>query len=223
MKIDLNKVDYNPFKHKNFDICICGAGVAGITIALNLSKKLNICLLEAGGFEYSDESQEVYQGNSVGQEYFDLMATRLRYWGGTSNQWEGWCRPLDSYDFELKDYVKYSGWPIKRKDLDPYLEKAKSILDISTKDKENPTDNTENNINIKPFFGLSPQRLPDFKEIEFWFSSPTRFGQKYIEELKNTNNINCILNANVTDIILSENLARINAVKVKTIMGNPSR
>jgi choline dehydrogenase-like flavoprotein len=217
--IDLNTVDTNPFEHKKFDICICGAGVAGITLALNLSEKLNICLLEAGGFDYSDESQEIYQGGNIGQEYFDLMATRLRYFGGSTNHWEGWCRPLDSHDFEFKDHVKHSGWPIKREDLDPYMEQTKSILDIAKKEPGASINDSEKNKRIKPFFDLPPQKFPEFNEIDFWFSSPTRFGQKYKDLLKNSNNISCILNANVTDITLSENLSRVDAVKVQNYKG----
>ena len=214
MIIDLNEVDPIFFQNKNFDICICGAGVAGITLALNLSKNLNVCLLEAGGLEYSDESQKLYQGNSVGEQHTDLMTSRLRFLGGTSNHWQGWCRPLDSYDFEKKDYVEHSGWPIKRKDLAPYLDEAKSILDIFKNENAPPKGETGNDSKIKPVFGLSPKESPDLKEIDFWFSRPTRFGHKYQEELKNQKNISCILNANVTDIALSENLARVNTVQV---------
>lgn len=48
MIVDLNNVTSDPFKGKKYDVCICGAGVAGITIARKLSKRLNIILLEAG-------------------------------------------------------------------------------------------------------------------------------------------------------------------------------
>jgi len=130
MLVDLNEIDSDPFRENKFDICIIGAGVAGITLALKLSQKLNVVLIEAGGLEYSDDSQAVYKGMSIGQEYYDLIATRLRYFGGTSNHWAGWCRPLDSYDFKPKSYLEFSGWPIERRDLDPYLKEAESILDI---------------------------------------------------------------------------------------------
>jgi len=99
---DLNEANSDPFKTKVFDVCICGAGFAGITLALKLSQKLNVVLLEAGGLQYSERSQSVYQGSIVGREYFPLWASRLRYFGGTSNHWTGWCTPLDPIDFEPK-------------------------------------------------------------------------------------------------------------------------
>ena len=141
--IDLNKVTSDPFKDKKYDVCICGAGVAGITLARKLSKRLNVILLEAGDYGYSSESQEVYLGKSIGRGYFHLTATRLRFFGGTSNHWTGTCRPLDKEDFNRKSYVEYSGWPIGRSDLDPYLEETKSILDIAPEGKETGAVSTE--------------------------------------------------------------------------------
>ena len=73
MIIDLNEVENDPFQNTNFDICICGGGVAGITLALNLSKKFNVALLEASGFEYSQDSQDVYGGRNIGHAYYDTL------------------------------------------------------------------------------------------------------------------------------------------------------
>ena len=40
------------------DVCIAGAGAAGITIARELmGSGLKVCLLEAGGFELDNENQ----------------------------------------------------------------------------------------------------------------------------------------------------------------------
>ena len=58
------------------------------------------CLLESGGLEYDAATQELYRGRNVGRKYFDLDACRLRYFGGTTNHWAGWCRPLNAIDFE---------------------------------------------------------------------------------------------------------------------------
>ncbi|MBI5409240.1 MAG: GMC family oxidoreductase [Nitrospirae bacterium] len=208
MIIDLNNIKSDPFQNKVFDICICGGGVAGITLAVNLSKQFNVALLEAGGFEYSEESQEVYKGRIIGREYYPLEETRMRFFGGSSNVWAGFCRPLDYYDFEPKKYVEYSGWPINRNDLDPYLEKAKSILDIPD-DKEAPKDQFTHLLN----------KSADFKKIDFWFSKPTNFGEKFGNEITNAENILCCLNANVTDIILSEDLSRVKKIKVQNYAG----
>jgi choline dehydrogenase-like flavoprotein len=131
MIIDLNRVDRDPFKENQYDVCICGAGVAGITLALKLSEKLSVVLLEGGGFKRSDKSQAIYKGKTIGVCYFDLQLTRLRYLGGTSNHWAGWCHPMEHHDFFAKPYVQFSGWPIERHHLEPYLRETELILDLA--------------------------------------------------------------------------------------------
>jgi choline dehydrogenase-like flavoprotein len=114
-----------------FDVCIAGAGAAGITLALELEASgRRVCLLEAGGLEPPPlDSDHPYAGESVGQPY-DLLLTRLRYFGGTTNHWGGWCRPLDEIDFQKRPGVPLSGWPIKRSDLDLYYRRAARICEI---------------------------------------------------------------------------------------------
>ena len=76
--------------------------------------------MEAGGLEFSDASQAIYQGEVTGLDYYPLDVARLRYFGGTSNHWGGWCRELDPYDFTPHPFARLSGWPIAKSDLDPY-------------------------------------------------------------------------------------------------------
>src|SRR5688572_23483875 len=90
---DLVKVDY----------CVVGTGPAGITCALKLATaSTRVLLLEAGDQHISAESQQLYEGEVVGDDYFPLEVMRLRFLGGTSNHWSGWCRPLDQIDLEGK-------------------------------------------------------------------------------------------------------------------------
>ena len=212
MILDLHGVNSDPFVDKEFDVCICGAGVAGITLALKLSHRLKVVLLEAGEYEYSADSQAIYKGENVGRAYFDLATTRLRYFGGSSNHWGGGCRPLDSVDFKLKPYVEFSGWPIDRDDLAPYFDETNSILDIREK---------------KPVAQIAPLGDPwhtlgesqDFNNNELLQSAPTRFGHKYRNELDRMPNLVCYLNANVVDITLTENLSRVAQIEVRTYDG----
>jgi choline dehydrogenase-like flavoprotein len=101
-----------------YEVAIFGAGPAGITLALTLSK----AGIRVGLFEAGEEapplptSDHPYKAENKGRPY-DLANSRLRYLGGTSNHWGGWCRPLDCYDFEAHPSVPLSGWPISRADL----------------------------------------------------------------------------------------------------------
>src|SRR6476646_765666 len=83
-----------------YDVCICGTGPAGITVARKLAKYgKKVLLLEAGGLSYSDDSQDHYKGKSVGREFYWIESSRLRYFGGTSNHWAGICAIFDTTAF----------------------------------------------------------------------------------------------------------------------------
>lgn len=195
---DLNTVEGNPFDNKTYDICICGTGPAGMTLALKLTKKYSVCLLEAGGLEYSEESQSLYKGEVSGEDYADLDTIRFRQFGGSSVAWGGTCRPLDARDFKKRPLVKYSGWPIQRGDLDPYLAEARSILNANHGEKEACQQ------------GERPEWLPPidgYEEMKYWDSWPhVNVGVKYRNFVENNENVDAYLHANVTDIVLDDDL-----------------
>ncbi len=117
---------------QKFDVCIAGAGPAGITLARALAARgKRVVLLEAGGFEMSPVSQEFYTGENVGLDYYDPFVSRLRYFGGASNHWGGRCRPLDAQDFEVRPFLPLSGWPIAKADLDAYAAARRRGTSIS--------------------------------------------------------------------------------------------
>ena len=106
----------NELINKKYKIVICGSGPAGVSLALELEKKNVECLIiEAGDEFYSDFAQKRYEGKVLGNFPQDISITRLSQFGGTTGHWGGTCRTLDDYDF--------NEWPIKKRDLDPYLKK----------------------------------------------------------------------------------------------------
>lgn len=94
------------------DVCIVGAGAAGITLARELAgASRRVLLLESGGFTADLNTQALYQGRNTGLTYFPLTVCRLRHFGGSTNHWEGECRPSDAIDFEAREGIPMSGWP----------------------------------------------------------------------------------------------------------------
>ena len=107
------------------DVLIVGAGPAGITIAKELSGSgLRVCLAEAGGWQEEADTHALYAGRSVGHP-MDLEAGRHRLFGGSASNWGGRCAELDPIDFEARNWVAHSGWPIDLAELSPYYERAK--------------------------------------------------------------------------------------------------
>ena len=92
-------------------VVIVGSGPAGLTLASRLATRgIASLMLEGGEADWSEWSQEMYQGEVIGDRYFELDHSRLRYFGGTSNHWEGWCRPFDEGDFAPRPDLGVIGW-----------------------------------------------------------------------------------------------------------------
>jgi choline dehydrogenase-like flavoprotein len=165
------------------DFCVVGSGPAGMTLALALGDHgRSVILLEAGGFHQTDQSQDIYKGDVIGDPYFELDSARLRYLGGTSGHWGGQCLPLGEIDFQKKEGFENAHWPIEKKDLDPYLAKALSILDIPKLPDEVILDHE---------FGI--------KQLSVSYSK-VAFGEKYRERLNSSKTITCVTNANLTGL-----------------------
>ncbi len=197
------------------DICIVGAGAAGISIALQwIDSPYKVILLEGGGLEYDDQVQELYNGKITGQNYYPMKSSRLHYFGGTTGHWGGICSTFDDIDFEQRDWVENSGWPVKREDLAAYFARVHPILDLGPCEWD-----------VKYWL----QQNPSFKELplnknaiwsKMWqFSPPTRFGTKYRDTIIKAKNVHLYTYANVVDITAQENISAINNVTVKNYAG----
>lgn len=197
MILSVHQMDANQF----YDVCIVGSGPAGMTLAVALHREgKRVLVLEAGGREFSTQSQDVYEGRVLGEEYQGLQATRLRYLGGTSNHWGGNCRPLDEIDFKRLDAFPETEWPISRSDLDPYGAMARDILALDG--------------------NFEDKALSDgVVEADFKVSDPVvRFGEKYIDLFDGARDLSICLEANLTRLDTSD--GRITAAHFRDFDGN---
>lgn len=185
------------------DVCIVGAGPAGITLAREFSNQnFQVCLLESGGFEFDSDIQSMSGGSAVGDPYPEVSSTRRRQFGGTSHTWEGQngykeygfrCLPLDPIDFEKRDWLPHSGWPFARTHLDPFYERAHEVCQIGA-------------------YAYSADAWEDKRAVRLPFKSDRistsmsqyggryPFTEQYPEQIKRTPNITTILYANVIEI-----------------------
>ena len=213
MHVDARNIDNDSLIEG--DICIIGAGAAGISMALEwMNTPYKIILLEGGGFEYDDRVQQLYAGKTTGQHYFPLVSCRLHYFGGTTGHWAGWCSTFDAIDFEKRDWIPHSGWPIKREDLDPFYARAQKNVDLGPY-----------NYSVEYWQKQDPSMIamPLDKNVvwnKMWqFSPPTRFGEKYKDTIVNAKNIHLYTYANVVDIKANENISSVEEVTVKNYAG----
>jgi choline dehydrogenase-like flavoprotein len=196
MIFDLNIVELTSLRER-YDVCIAGGGVAGITLSIGLAARgRRVLLLEAGGLDFAEESQHVYQGEIVGRSYYSLDNSRLRFLGGTSNLWEGRCRPLDAHDFTKRDAIPYSGWPFGKNELDLYLDRSCDLLEISPLFIDHELPGSHGTLTLADFHFSRP---------------PVRFGEKFRRELQTSERIDVFLNANLVNIVLDKARGRVSA------------
>lgn len=198
MLVDAGSADRALFA-REFDVCVIGAGPAGITLARRMAAAgARVALMEGGGAEPSARSRALHEGENIGLDYFPLDITRVRCLGGSSNHWGGWCRALDHLDFTPAPHNPLSGWPIARVELDRYRAEADAILDLPP---------------ASEFPDLPViQTGHDFRRIQFRFSAPpTNFREKFGAELAAAPGILLALNANLVDLRLDPGHGQVTA------------
>ncbi len=204
------------------NVCIIGAGPAGITIAkeLNRYKSVSVALLE-GGFEKQDpETKALYAGRTHSsvlngtREGRYLAASRRRAFGGAGAIWAGWCVPFTPHDFVEHSWVPHSGWPITRADIDPHYDRAGKLMNITPFDY----DFRKN----KEFYGyhLMPESDLVKTKLLYCASKIPRFRRLYGEEIFASPNVELFLGANVTKIGVGPDRSSIRSVEVTCLSGN---
>jgi len=117
------------------DVAIIGGGAAGQAAARRLlSRGHSVILLESGGLDHDEASADLNRGDVIGQPYHPLEHSRLRFFGGTTAIWGGRCAELDDIDFERREWVDHSGWPIGACDLAPFVQEARGLLGVAQAD-----------------------------------------------------------------------------------------
>ncbi len=114
------------------DVAIVGSGAAGNTLARSLlGRGFTVLLLESGGLDFEQETADLNRGRNIGQPYYDLDQSRLRFFGGTTAIWGGRCAELNAIDLEHRPWVPFSSWPITADELRPWYAEAREGLGVS--------------------------------------------------------------------------------------------
>jgi choline dehydrogenase-like flavoprotein len=203
------------------DIAIIGGGPAGISLALALApSSARVMLLESGGMNFDAKTQDLYGGTQQGYPYLKLEASRLRYLGGSTNHWGGWCRPLSEIDFEARDWMPHSGWPFSRKEIAPYFKRAQSLVEAGPFVYDHGTKWAKS--------AGTPVTLGEGGVYTSWFQFskmrgsflPTHFGKRYADDLKHIARLSTYFHANVTGMRLAADAASLDHLDVVTLSGN---
>jgi choline dehydrogenase-like flavoprotein len=213
----LDSTDFPEGHEIRADLVIVGAGAAGIAMALDLiGSDLSVLLLESGGLEEEPASQDLYAGSVVDERLHSPPDRyRQRRLGGTTTIWGGRCMPFDPIDFEQRDFVPGSGWPITRSDLDPFYPHSNALCEAGA--FAYTTDAA---------FGAAARPIiegfesPDFSTYRLErFSCPTNFAVRYAHKLKDKHNVQVVLHANLVQIVLDESGNHVSHLLLRSLSG----
>lgn len=201
------------------DLCIVGAGAAGISMALEwVGSPRTVILLEGGGFDFEPAMQDLYRGEIIGQPYFPLQAARLHYFGGTTGHWAGFCSTYDEIDFEKRSWVPHSGWPIRRAELDPFYMRAQRLLELGPYVYDAAAWGRRD-----PELATLPLDPRVFWTKMWQFSPPTRFGTKYRDAIVGARNVHLYTYANVCEVEANEGATAVQGVRARNHAGKEIR
>ena len=185
--IDANQLDGNSVVHA--DLCVVGAGAAGITLSSAFDGwPQSVCLLESGSYEPDEAVQSLYEPISRATRCARTSWLARDTLGGTCNLWAGRALKLTQIDLEKRDWVADSGWPISYAELDRYYDRAAGILKLPSdalirdviERRMSPFESALlDNDDLKPILSLSAKQ-------------PLRFGRRYRGLLERSRNVECL-------------------------------
>ncbi len=198
-------------------VCIVGAGAAGIAMALDfVGTGIEVLLLEAGGLAEEPQTQALYGGEVADPRLHSPPDKyRQRRFGGTTTIWGGRCMPFDPIDFETRDFMPDSGWPIAREALAAFYPRANRLCEAgefaysSEAAFPRPTRPIIEGFAGEHFTANTLER----------FSCPTDFAARYGHTLQAAANIRVILHANVTSLSVDAARRSIVGAYVRNLRG----
>lgn len=207
------------------DVCIVGAGPAGLTLARELATRgRRIVLLESGGRNPDPEVQALCEGTTSGDVCAGPGLTRHRRAGGTVWIWNtrfgdemgAKYVPLDAVDFEAREWWPLSGWPFDRAQLNPYYVRAQAVCGLGRaayrgEDWETPE---------RPCLGLAPGPLTTGV---YQFGPGRLFTAVHLDEIRRARNVLLCVNATAVELARDTGGRSITHVEAACVTGRTLR
>ena len=209
-------------------VVVLGSGIAGAEIATYLARHgRDVVLVESGRKQFDKSIQALNEVVFTGKRHRELNpnsyyhqylpselrgVSRVRQFGGTSNVWTGKWKYLQPSDFEPRDWIPNSGWPLDFADiLEHYRSTAK---DYGFGDLEAEAMRTE----IGQFRSKIAEHGLKMSSF-YWEKTPTRTAVRFGEEMARSQNLRVILGITATELILDPSCQRVTSVMCRSLEG----
>ena len=163
--------------------------------------------------DFEAPTQALYDVDISGLPHPGSTQGRFRVCGGSTTKWGGQALPLMPSDFERREWIPHSGWPIRFDELRPYYRRATQFLQLD-----------EMNFDTDLFRHLGTEP-PGFDAGQVWYhfskwSPRPSVREHYLPGIRRANNCTLLLHANVTDIVLEPGFERVRQVEVQSLEGH---
>lgn len=213
MLLDISELEAG--KVVEADLCIAGAGAAGVTLARQfLHTTTRVLLLESGGADFEPQTQALADGGNTGLPYYPLSDARLRFFGGTTAIWGGRSAQMDAIDFRRRSWVPHSGWPLRAEEITHWYPQARRTLGLP---ELPPRETLWSSLGVEPP-PFNPARLST--GIWQFDQPPGRFALKNCGDLIQSRNITIITHATVRHIQAESHGERIREVHIASPAGH---
>lgn len=210
---------------QGFDICIVGAGAAGLAMAKRLiGASQKVLLLSSGAASDRGlplaQRQAIYKG-TVGPllakvDPVFLDRSRLHMHGGTTNHFGFWSRPLDETDLKSRPGYRAASWPLELTDLIPYYRDAHHFGHFGPFNYDDMTF-WEQVLYARCFAPLNSDTLTGAIMHAQYDENLHDFQVQFDEELRAAPNITVLFNAHLLKIEVTENQSHVTGLTCATL------
>jgi choline dehydrogenase-like flavoprotein len=194
-------------------VCVVGAGIAGLVLARKLALRgVDVVVLEAGGRLIEESGQRLFaEAELRGQPHVGTTEGRFRVFGGTSLRWGGQVLAMGEDEA--------ASWPVGVEELRPFVAEAEELLEVGKLPFE-----------ASDFFRAIghpvPAMLAELRgmdaRVSKWMAFPRRnlaptLGKDLLRRAR------VYLHAQVVELLLAKDGARIETVMVRTPAGETVR
>ena len=195
------------------DVCIVGAGPAGLAIAGALADSdVRLLLVESGDVRPRERDQELNRGESAGQRFEGLHRGRVRAVGGSSWAWAGQLARLQPVAFARRPWVPASGWPFPVSEVAPYARQAARFFGL-----DGPAPGEAEYVSpAAPPPAFDPRVMALDRSR---FASPVELARTHVPALRRSATVTALLHATVTQLRLTPCGARVEEAEVTSLDG----